>query len=146
MKLFKSYIQQPADISRKWVVIDASSAPLGRMSTLAAKYLIGKYKPTYTPHVDNGDYVIVINAGKLVVTGDKEKNKMYYSYSGFPGGLKELSLKEVKEKSPEKIIIKAVEGMIPRNKLASERMARLKVYTGEEHAHMAQKPVKVEVK
>ena len=146
MKLFKSYIQKPADISRKWVVIDASSAPLGRMSTLAAKYLIGKYKPTYTPHVDNGDYVIVINAGKLVVTGDKEKNKMYYSYSGFPGGLKELSLKEVKEKSPEKIIIKAVEGMIPRNKLASERMARLKVYTGEEHAHMAQKPVKVEVK
>ena len=146
MKLFKSYIQKPADISRKWVVIDASSAPLGRMSTLAATYLIGKYKPTYTPHVDNGDYVIVINAGKLVVTGDKEKNKMYYSYSGFPGGLKELSLKEVKEKSPEKIIIKAVEGMIPRNKLASERMARLKVYTGEEHAHMAQKPVKVEVK
>lgn len=146
MKLFKSYVQKPADISRKWVVIDASSAPLGRMSTLAAKYLIGKYKPTYTPHVDNGDYVIVINADKLVVTGDKEKNKMYYSYSGFPGGLKELSLKEVKEKSPEKIIIKAIEGMIPRNKLASERMARLKVYTGEEHAHMAQKPVKVEVK
>lgn len=146
MKLFKSYVQKPADISRKWVVIDASSAPLGRMSTLAAKYLIGKYKTTYTPHVDNGDYVIVINADKLVVTGDKEKNKMYYSYSGFPGGLKELSLKEVKEKSPEKIIIKAIEGMIPRNKLASERMARLKVYTGEEHAHMAQKPVKVEVK
>jgi len=146
MKLFKSYVQKPAEISRKWIVIDASTAPLGRLSTVAAKYLIGKYKPTYTPHVDNGDYVIVINADKLVVTGDKEKNKKYYSYSGFPGGLKELSLKEVKAKSPEKIIIKAIEGMVPRNKLASERMARLKVYAGEEHSHMAQKPLKVEVK
>lgn len=142
----KTYSQKTADISREWFLIDAADAPLGRISTQIAKYLIGKYKPTYTPHVDNGDYVVVINAEKLIVTGNKETGKVYYRHSGFPGGIKDATLKEVREKYPERIIEAAVKGMIPRNKLASGRMARLKVFPGAEHAHTAQTPKKVEVK
>ena len=142
----KTFNQKPADVTRKWFVIDASEAPLGRISTLIAKYLIGKYKPTYTPHVDGGDYVVVINAAKAVVTGDKETGKIYYRYSGFPGGIKDATLSEVREKAPERIIEAAVKGMLPKNKLVDGRMARLKVYAGSEHAHAAQKPQKVEVK
>jgi len=142
----KTFSQKPADVSRQWYLIDASSAPLGRVSTVIAKYLIGKYKPTYTPHVDGGDYVVVINADKLVVTGKKETDKTYYRHSGFPGGIKSASLAEVREKAPEKIIEEAVKGMLPKNKLSSNRMARLKVFTGENHAHTAQTPKKVEVK
>ena len=142
----KTYSQKTADISREWFLIDAADAPLGRISTQIAKYLIGKYKPTYTPHVDNGDYVVVINAEKLIVTGNKETGKVYYRHSGFPGGIKDATLKEVREKYPERIIEAAVKGMIPRNKLASGRMARLKVFAGAEHAHTAQTPKKVEVK
>lgn len=142
----KTYSQKTADISREWFLIDAADAPLGRISTQIAKYLIGKYKPTYTPHVDNGDYVVVINAEKLIVTGNKETGKIYYRHSGFPGGIKDATLKEVREKYPERIIEAAVKGMIPRNKLASGRLARLKVFPGAEHAHTAQTPKKVEVK
>lgn len=142
----KTYSQKTADISREWFLIDAADAPLGRISTQIAKYLIGKYKPTYTPHVDNGDYVVVINAEKLIVTGNKETGKIYYRHSGFPGGIKDATLKEVREKYPERIIEAAVKGMIPRNKLASGRLARLKVFAGAEHAHTAQTPKKVEVK
>ena len=142
----KTFSQKPADVSRRWILIDASSAPLGRVAGEIAKYLIGKYKPTYTPHVDGGDYVVVVNAGKTIVTGNKEEDKMYYNYSGFPSGLKETQLKEVREKFPERIIENAVKGMLPKNKLSPDRMARLRVFTGEEHAHGAQKPEKVEVK
>ncbi len=142
----KTFSQKPAEVERKWIVLDASEAPLGRVSTAAAKYLIGKYKPTYTPHVDGGDYVIVVNAAKLVVTGEKATDKKYYNYSGFPGGLKEASLSEVLSKNPAKAVEAAVAGMLPKNKLQAERMKRLKVYAGETHNHEAQKPVKMGVK
>lgn len=142
----KTFSQKPADISRRWILIDAKDATLGRISTEIAKYLIGKYKPTYTPHVDNGDYVVVINARELVVTGAKETDKMYYRHSGFPGALKEASLKDLRAKSPESIIENAVKGMLPKNKLAADRMARLRIFPGSEHDHTAQKPEKVEVK
>ena len=142
----KTFSQKPADIARRWILIDARDASLGRLSTAIASYLTGKYKPTYTPHVDNGDYVIVVNASELVVTGDKETDKIYYSYSGFPGGLKEAQLKDLRAKSPASIIVHAVTGMLPKNKLAADRMARLRVFPGAEHDHAAQKPEKVEVK
>lgn len=142
----KTFSQKTADISRNWYIIDAASAPLGRIATEVASYLIGKKKPTYTPHIDNGDYVIVINAAKAVVTGNKEEGKIYYRHSGFPGGIKDATLKEVREKYPERIIEAAVKGMIPRNKLASERLGRLRVFAGETHSHTAQTPTKVEVK
>ncbi|MCA9342220.1 50S ribosomal protein L13 [Candidatus Saccharibacteria bacterium] len=142
----KTFVQKPADVTRRWILIDAASAPLGRVSTEIAKYLIGKYKPSYTPHVDGGDYVIVINAANTVVTGDKELQKMYYRHSGFPGGIKDARLEEVREKFPERIIEAAVQGMLPKNKLSAERMKRLRVFAGAEHNHDAQKPVKVEVK
>ena len=142
----KTYSQKPAEVSRRWVLVDATDAPLGRLSTEIAKYLIGKYKPSYTPHVDGGDYVVVINAAKAVVTGDKETGKVYYRHSGFPGGIKDATLKEVREKFPERIIENAVKGMLPKNKLSEGRMQRLKVFPGSEHAHTAQTPEKVEVK
>jgi large subunit ribosomal protein L13 len=142
----KTFSQKPADVTREWFLVDAAEAPLGRIATLIADKLIGKNKPTYTPHVDGGDYVVVINAEKLVVTGDKETGKVYYRHSGFPGGIKDATLAEVREKFPERIIEAAVQGMLPKNKLSADRMARLKVFVGEEHAHAAQKPQKVEVK
>jgi large subunit ribosomal protein L13 len=142
----KTYSQKPSEVERKWIVLDAAEAPLGRLATAAAKYLIGKYKPTYTPHIDGGDYVIIVNAGKLVVTGEKGTDKKYYNYSGFPGGLKEESLNDVLAKNPAKAVEAAILGMLPKNKLQSERMKRLKVYAGEAHNHEAQKPVKMGVK
>ncbi len=141
----KTYSQKPSEVTRKWIVLDASEAPLGRLATAAAKYLIGKYKPTYTPHIDGGDYVIVVNAAHLVVTGEKASDKTYYRYSGFPGGLTETTLRAQLEKDPAKIIEAAIRGMLPKNKLQSERMKRLKVYAGENHTHEAQKPVKMGV-
>lgn len=141
----KTFSQKPTDVNRRWILIDASTAPLGQVANAAAKYLIGKYKPTYTPHVDGGDYVVVINAEKLVVTGAKETDKKYYHHTGFPGGIKSASLGEVRAKNPAKIIELAVKGMIPHNKLAADRMKRLRVFAGETHEHMAQKPEKVEV-
>lgn len=142
----KTFSQKPADVTRRWVLIDAKDAPLGRLSTEISKYLIGKYKPTYTPHVDGGDYVVVINAREAVLTGDKETGKIYYRHSGFPGGIKDATAKEVREKFPERLIENAVKGMLPKNKLAPERMKRLKVFTGSEHAHSAQTPEKVNIK
>lgn len=142
----KTFTLKPADIKRSWVLVDASETPLGRLSAAIATRLIGKYKPTYTPHVDDGDYVVVINADSLVVTGDKETAKTYYRHSGFPGALKERSLKEQRAQNSAAIIEAAVKGMLPKNKLAPERLARLRVFGGSEHAHEAQKPVKLEVK
>jgi large subunit ribosomal protein L13 len=142
----KTFSQKTADISRQWYLIDASEAPLGRTATKIANLLIGKSKVTYTPHVDNGDYVVVINADAAVVTGDKETGKVYYRHSGFPGGIKEATVKEVRAKHPERIIEAAVKGMVPKNKLAADRLARLRVFAGETHTHTAQTPQKVEVK
>ena len=141
----KTFSQKPADIARRWILIDARDATLGRLSTEIAKYLTGKYKPTYTPHVDNGDYVVVVNAGELVVTGAKETDKIYYSYSGFPGGLKEAQLKDLRAKSPASIIEHAVKGMLPKTTLGRKQGMKLKVYTGAEHPHAAQNPVKIEL-
>ena len=143
MSDFKTFSQKTADVSRRWIVIDATDAPLGRVAGAIAKYLIGKYKPTYTPHVDGGDYVVVINAEKVAVTGDKEEGKIYYRHSGFPGGIKDATLKEVRAKHPERIITDAVKGMLPKNKLSAGRLERLKVFVGPGHAHAAQKPEKV---
>ncbi len=142
----KTFSQKPADVTREWFLVDASELPLGRIATIIADKLIGKSKVTYTPHVDGGDYVVVINAAKTVVTGDKEKGKIYYRHSGFPGGIKDATLSEVREKYPERIIEAAVRGMLPKNKLSPNRMARLKIFAGEAHAHTAQTPKKVEVK
>ena len=142
----KTFSQKPSEVTRRWILIDAKDAPLGRLSTEISKYLIGKYKPTYTPHIDGGDYVVVINAKEAVVTGNKELKKVYYRHSGFPGGIKDARLEEVREKFPERIIENAVKGMLPKNKLSAERMKRLKVFVGAEHAHAAQTPEKVEVK
>jgi len=142
----KTYSQKPTEVARRWILIDAKDAPLGRLSTEIAKYLIGKYKPSYTPHIDGGDYVIVVNAKETVVTGGKELKKIYYRHSGFPGGIRDARLEEVREKFPERIIENAVKGMLPKNKLSPERMKRLKVYTGPEHEHNAQKPEKITIK
>jgi large subunit ribosomal protein L13 len=142
----KTYNQKPTEVSREWFLIDAAELPLGRIATIIADKLIGKNKPTYTPHIDGGDYVVVINAAKLVVTGDKETGKIYYRHSGFPGGIKDATLAEVREKFPERIIEKAVQGMLPKNKLSDGRLARLKIFPGAEHTHTAQTPKKVEVK
>lgn len=142
----KTFSQKPADVSRRWILIDAKDASLGRLSTEISKYLIGKYKPTYTPHIDGGDYVVVINAKDTVVTGNKETAKVYYRHSGFPGGIKDATVQDVRAKFPERLIENAVKGMLPKNKLSADRMKRLKVFTGSDHAHTAQTPEKVEVK
>ena len=142
----KTYSQKPSEITREWHLIDATELPLGRLSTIIARLLTGKDKPTYTPHMDAGDYVVVINAKQVPVTGDKELQKIYYRHSGFPGGIKDARLEEVREKFPERIIENAVKGMLPKNKLQADRMGRLKVFAGSEHAHTAQTPKKVEVK
>ena len=142
----KTYSQKPSEVTRRWVLVDAKDAPLGRLSTVIAKHLIGKYKPSYTPHIDGGDYVVVINAKDTIVTGNKEEAKTYYRHSGFPGALKEATVKEVREKFPERIIESAVKGMLPKNKLSPNRMQRLKVFPGPEHAHTAQTPEKITFK
>lgn len=142
----KTYSAKPTEVTRNWLLIDASEAPLGRIATVIAGYLTGKHKPMYTAHIDCGDYVVVINADKLVVTGNKLTDKKYYRYSGYPSGLKTRTLGEQIERDSTKVIEHAVKGMIPKNKLSDERMARLRVFTGEEHAHTAQNPTVVSVK
>ena len=136
----KTYSQKAKEIKREWRTIDASALPLGKLAVVIADKLMGKSKITYTPHIDNGDYVVVTNAKNLVVTGEKMVQKKYYRHSGYPGGIKELSLKEVIEKDPSRAIREAVKGMLPKNKLAADRLARLRVFDGEEHAHTAQQP------
>jgi large subunit ribosomal protein L13 len=139
----KTYSQKASEISREWWLIDASTLPLGKLAVVIADKLMGKSKVTYTPHIDNGDYVVVINAKDLVVTGDKMTKKKYYRHSGFPGGLTELKLEEVIEKNPALAIREAVKGMLPKNKLAADRLARLRVFEGAEHAHTAQNPKEI---
>ena len=139
----KTYSQKQAEIKREWWVIDASTLPLGKLAVVIADKLMGKSKVTYTPHIDNGDYVVVVNAKNIKVTGNKMVDKKYYRHSGFPGGLTELKLEEVIEKNPEVAIREAVKGMLPKNKLAADRLARLRVFDGAEHAHAAQNPKEI---
>jgi len=141
-----TYSAKPKDIIRKWYVLDAAEAPLGRLATVAASLLLGKGKPTLTPHIDGGDYVIIINSASLVVTGKKTQDKTYYRHSGFPGGLYSRSLAEQMKRDSNVVIIKAVRGMLPDNKLRAGRLARLKVYSDSEHAHTAQQPKTVTLK
>ena len=136
----KSYIAKPAEVERKWYVIDAEDKTLGKIASEVASILRGKKKPIYTPHVDTGDYVIVINAEKVRVTGKKEEQKIYKSHSGYPGGLKETTLRELRAKKPEEIIRHAVKGMLPDGKLGRQMYKKLKVYAGPEHPHTAQNP------
>jgi len=139
----KTYSQKSSEISREWYLIDASTLPLGKLAVVIADKLMGKSKVTYTPHIDNGDYVVVINAKNLKVTGSKMTDKKYYRHSGFPGGLTELKLEEVIEKDPSLAISEAVKGMLPKNKLAADRLARLRIFDGTEHAHTAQTPKEI---
>lgn len=142
----KTYSAKPSDVTRKWYVIDASEAPLGRVATQIATLLTGKGKPMFTQHIDCGDYVVVINADKVMVTGGKMDRKMYYKHSGFPGGLKEKTMRDVMEQDATQVIVQAVRGMLPVNKLRDGRLDRLKVYAGSEHQHEAQKPEAISVK
>ncbi len=146
MHLGKTYSAKPADVTRAWYIVDASEVPLGRLATQVATLLIGKHKTMFTPHTDTGDYVIVINAGKLIVSGQKLLDKMYYRHSGYPGNLKELTLTEVMQRDPNVVIRAAVKGMLPVNKLTPERLNRLKVYVDDNHGHDAQKPVAYSLK
>ena len=139
----KTYSQKSSEIKREWWVIDASSLPLGKLAVVIADKLMGKSKVTYTPHIDNGDYVVVTNAKNIKVTGNKMNDKMYYRHSQYPGGLTELKLEEVIEKNPAVAIREAVKGMLPKNKLSADRLARLRVFDGAEHAHMAQNPKEI---
>ena len=139
----KTYSQKAKEVEREWWIIDASTLPLGKLAVVIADKLMGKSKVTYTPHIDGGDYVVVINAKDLKVTGEKMLDKKYYRHSGFPGALKELRLEEVVEKDPTFAIKAAVRGMLPKNKLAADRMARLRVFAGAEHAHTAQNPKEI---
>ena len=139
----KTYSQKAAEIKREWWVIDAATLPLGNLAVVIADKLMGKSKVTYTPHIDNGDYVVVTNAKNIKVTGEKMLQKMYHRHSGFPGGITSLRLEEVIEKNPEVAIREAVKGMLPKNKLAADRMARLRIFDGAEHAHVAQNPKEI---
>jgi large subunit ribosomal protein L13 len=133
------------DVQRDWYVVDATGKTLGRLASEIAKILMGKHKPTYTPHVDNGDFVVVVNAEKIFVTGKKLDKKIYYKHTGYMGHLKETTLKEMLQKKPEEVIKLAVRGMLPKNKLRKRRMKRLKVYAGPNHPHTAQNPKPIEL-
>ncbi len=136
----KSYIAKPQEVERKWYVVDADGQTLGRLASEVAAILRGKKKPTYTPHVDTGDYVIVINAEKINVTGKKRKEKIYKRHTGYPGGLREITFEKLQAKNPEEIIRHAVKGMMPKGVLGRQMYKKLKVYAGPEHNHIAQKP------
>lgn len=142
----KSYMQKKETVERKWYVIDAEGKSLGRVAALAATYLRGKHKPTYTPHIDCGDNIIIINAEKVALTGNKLNNKMYYNHSQYLGGLRERTAKEMLEKYPVEMVERAVKGMLPHNRLGRQMYKKLFVYTGSEHKHEAQKPEMLEMK
>ena len=141
----KTYAVRPPDIERKWYVVDAQGQTLGRLATQVAAILLGKHKPEFSPHHDVGDFVIVVNAEKIHVTGRKLDKKMYYRHSGYPGGLSEITLRDQLERHPTRPVAAAVRGMLPKNRLSRQIIKRLKVYPGEEHPHAAQKPQKMEV-
>ena len=141
----KTFYAKPQEVEREWVIIDAEDQVLGRVATKAAQILRGKHKPQYTPHVDTGDFVIIINADKIRVTGTKAATKEYYRHSGYPGGLKKETFTEAMTKHPERVIEHAVKGMLPKGTLGRAQAKKLKVYCGAEHPHAAQKPRKIEM-
>ena len=141
----KTYVATPADRERSWVLVDASGKTLGRLATQLADVLRGKRKPQYTPHIDVGDFVVVVNAEKIVVTGNKREQKRYYRHSGYPGGLRSRTLGDQLERRPEEVIRRAVRGMLPRNRLSRKQLTKLKVYAGPDHPHAAQKPEPLEI-
>jgi large subunit ribosomal protein L13 len=141
----KTYVAKPSTINRDWYIVDASSLRLGRLATRIADTLRGKNKPDYTPHIDTGDFVVVVNAEKIAVTGKKLENKIYYRHTGYPGGLKERTLAEMLERQPEEVIRKAVRGMMPKNRLARAQLKKLKIYAGPSHPHDAQQPMELEI-
>ena len=136
----KTYNAKPGEISRDWYLVDADGQTLGRLATRIADMLRGKEKPQYTPHVDTGDFVVVVNAEKIAVTGNKLDQKRYYRHSGYPGGLRSRTLREQLERRPEEVLRKAVKGMLPRNRLAAAQLTKLKIYAGPDHPHEAQAP------
>ena len=142
----KTYVATPTERQRDWYVVDAEGQTLGRLATRIADALRGKRKPEYTPHIDTGDFIVVVNAEKIHVTGDKLNQKRYWRHSGYPGGIKSRTLAEMLERRPEEVIRKAVKGMLPRNRLARQQLTKLKVYAGPDHPHEAQapKPLKLE--
>ncbi|MEI7690188.1 MAG: 50S ribosomal protein L13 [bacterium] len=140
----KTYTAKPKEMVRKWYLVDAKDQTLGRISVIIADLLRGKNKPIFTPHVDCGDYVIVINTKYIKLTGNKLEDKKYYRHSGYPGGLTTTTLSEMLQKAPNKVIYHAVKGMLPKNKLASEIISKLKLFADEDHSHIAQKPIRVE--
>jgi len=141
-----TFMQKKAEVERKWYIIDATDLPLGRVASKAAYILRGKHKVTFTPHVDCGDYVIILNASNVKLTGNKLTDKMYYNHSGYTGGLRIRSAKEMKERYPEEMIERAVKGMLPKGRLGRQMYKKLFVYAGNEHKHLAQKPVEIKVK
>ncbi len=141
-----SYMQKKETVDRKWYVIDAEGKSLGRVASKAAHILRGKHKPTYTPHIDCGDYVIIVNASKVNLTGNKLEDKMYYNHSMYPGGLRERNAKTMREQYPEEMVERAVKGMLPHNRLGRAMSKKLFVYAGPEHKHEAQKPEALEIK
>jgi large subunit ribosomal protein L13 len=142
----KTYVATPSDRERNWLLVDAEGQTLGRLATQIADALRGKRKPTYTPHIDTGDFVVVVNAEKIAVTGDKRHAKLYHRHSGYPGGLKTRTLNDMLERRPEEVIRLAVKGMLPRTRLGRKQLTKLKVYAGPDHPHAAQQPQALELK
>lgn len=140
-----TYTARPVDIDRKWYVVDAEGKTLGRLATEVAKVLRGKHKPIYTPHMDTGDFVIVVNAAQVILTGNKLRDKLYFRHSDYPGGLKVMNYEKLLQTHPERAIERAVKGMLPHNRLGRKLYRKLKVYRGPEHPHKAQKPEPLEV-
>ena len=143
--LMKTYVANATDRERNWLLVDAEGQTLGRLATQIADALRGKLKPTYTPHVDTGDFVVVVNAEKIAVTGDKRQSKLYHRHSGYPGGLRSRTLNDMLERRPEEVVRLAVRGMLPKNRLARKQLTKLKTYAGPEHPHEAQKPQPMEI-
>jgi large subunit ribosomal protein L13 len=141
-----TYSAKQEDIKRSWHIVDANGKTLGRLATVVASVLKGKTKPIYTTHVDTGDFVIVVNAGKIHLTGKKLDNKMYYSHSGYPGGLKTISAGKLMKSNPEEVIKMAIEGMLPKTRLGKQMLSKLKVYAGDQHPHAAQQPAEMKIK
>jgi large subunit ribosomal protein L13 len=142
----RTYVAKPSDRERNWYVVDANGLTLGRLSTQIADTLRGKRKPAYTPHIDTGDFVVVVNAEKIAVTGNKRAAKLYHRHSGYPGGLHTRTFQDMIDRRPEEIIRLAVKGMMPRNRLARKQLTKLKVYAGPAHPHVAQKPQPLEIR
>jgi large subunit ribosomal protein L13 len=141
----RTYSPKPGDVQRRWHVIDASDVVLGRLASQAATLLRGKHKPVYAPHVDTGDFVIIVNAGKVHLSGNKRQQKMAYSHSGYPGGLRAVPYGDLLDKNPTKAVEKAIRGMLPKNSLGRQMLSKLKVYAGPDHPHQAQQPVPFEI-